>query len=382
MASILMADEETRESLRRLETFMVGGEALPLALAQKLKKVVSGPVINMYGPTETTVWSTTYPVESRAEAISIGRPIANTQIYIVDRNAPSVPVPTGVAGELLIGGDGVVRGYLNRPQLTAERFIENPFAAGRVYRTGDLVRYRADGQLEFLGRMDHQIKIRGYRIELGEIETLLEEHADVRQAVVMARGDEQLAAYLIASSKEKLLSGSELQAHLKQKLPDFMIPSHFITLEAFPLTPNKKIDRKALLARGSTEATAIPSAKRTKPAGQAVAYAPPTNQLEEAIAQIWQELLHLPQVGRNDNFFDLGGHSLLAVQAHRRLREVMPNKAKISVMELFRYPTIRALSEHLNRQVADGKSPKSEPKSHERIKARRQAMKTRQRRRR
>ena len=208
----------------------------------------------MYGPTETTVWSATHDVADASRSIPVGRPIANTQIYIFDENLQLAPI--GVAGELVIGGEGVVRGYLNRPELTAERFIPDPFRPGnRLYRTGDQARWREDGVLEFLGRLDDQVKIRGHRIELGEIEAVLARHPAIRQSVVVARddtpGDKRLVAYLIAETG-RAPTVNELRDHLLRELPDFMVPAAFVTLDAFPLTPNNKVDRKRLPAPGSS----------------------------------------------------------------------------------------------------------------------------------
>jgi hypothetical protein len=273
---------------------------------------------------------------------------------------------------LFIGGEGVVRGYLNRPELTAERFIKHLFDTkpqARLYRTGDLARYRPDGNIEFLGRIDHQVKIRGYRIELGEIETWLGQHPAVQKAVVIARedipGDKRLVAYLIPQQRQKLV-GSELRDYLKEKLPEFMIPSNFITLDAFPLTPNRKIDRKALPAPGQVQIE------------PETTYVPPTNDLEQTIASLWQELLNVPKVGMNDNFFDMGGHSLLAVQAHRQLREMI--EGEISITDMFRFPTIRSLTEYLSHDSGNGSQTNGQ-KSTDRAKARKEAIMRRQQRR-
>ncbi len=316
---------------------LCGGEALPRELADQLL-TRCGEVWNMYGPTETTIWSTVYRVEAGAGAISIGRPIANTQVYILD--AQMQPTPIGVEGELYIGGDGLARGYFNRPELTAEKFIRDPFAAAenaRLYKTGDLARYRADGSIEFLGRIDQQVKIRGFRIELGEIEAVLAQHAQVRQAVVVARedtpGDKRLVAYLIA--KESTPSVSDLRNFLKELLPDYMVPTAFVTLEVFPLTPNGKVDRKALPA---------PDGARPQISAN---YAAPQTDIERALAAIWQDVLKVERVGVHDNFFDLGGHSLLIVQVHTRLKSITP--AAIAIADMFRYPTIATLANFLNR---------------------------------
>ena len=338
MAGMLLADPRSRDALRALQLLMIGGEAFPVALAGELRRTVPGEILNMYGPTETTIWSATHQVQDDRGTVPIGRPIANTTLYVVDGNLQ--PVPLGVAGELLIGGAGVVRGYLRRPELTAERFVADPFHRGtgnRLYRTGDLARYRPDGSVVFLGRLDHQVKIRGYRIELGEIETLIARHPEVREAVVVARedvpGDKRLVAYVVPRQPHQGLE-AELREQLKTDLPEFMVPAHVVLLEDLPRTPNRKIDRKALPA---------PDAGAAPARGPAT---PPANEMEETIAAIWREVLRVPDVGVKDNFFDLGGHSLLAVQVHSRLkRDVAPS---VGITDLFRFPTVRALAAYLS----------------------------------
>ncbi len=368
MASMLLLDDDTRTALAQVQVMMVGGEALPPHLAEQLKRIVPGKVMNMYGPTETTIWSTTYEVTGTETAVPIGTPIANTQIYILDKHRQ--PVPIGIPGELYIGGDGVVRGYLNRPELTAERFLPDPFSHqpdAKMYRTGDLARWLPDGCIEFLGRADFQVKIRGYRIELGEIETLLNQHPAIREAVVIARedtpGDKRLVAYYIPHAGQQPTT-DELRQHLRQTLPDFMIPSHFVPMSAFPLTPNKKTDRKALPAPDQV--------LQQKTAD----FIPPASDLERTIAEIWQELLGVPQVGLNDNFFDLGGHSLLTVQAHRRLRQVIDKE--LTITDMFRFPTIRALVDYINEAGENGQINGTQ-KGTDRAAARRQALMRRRR---
>ncbi|MCP4417734.1 MAG: LLM class flavin-dependent oxidoreductase, partial [Chloroflexi bacterium] len=333
MARMLLMDEANKAALSKVQTVMIGGEAFSASLAAELQALVQGDVINMYGPTETTIWSSTYELNGMETAVSIGKPIANTQIYILDGQMQ--PVPVGVAGDLYIGGDGVVRGYHRRPELTAERFIQ--FNNQRVYKTGDLARYRSCGNIDFLGRADFQVKMRGYRIEMGEIEALLNEHPAVRDAVVVARedvpSDLRLVAYLIPHDGQKV-TNRELRGALKQQLPEFMVPAHFVTMDAFPLTPNKKTDRKALPAPDQMQ-------MQTE-----VAYAPPTNELGESIAEIWRGLLNVQQIGINDNFFDIGGHSLFAVQAHRQIQQI--TEKKLSITDIFRFPTIRSLVAHLS----------------------------------
>jgi amino acid adenylation domain-containing protein len=284
---------------------LVGGEAVPLDLAQQLVGHAPGGVWNMYGPTETTVWSTTYRFPGDVKQVFIGKPIGNTTVFVVDGRGQSVPI--GVPGELLIGGEGVTRGYLGRPELTQERFIDSP--QGRLYRTGDVARFRPDGNLEYQRRNDNQVKVRGYRIELGEIESALGEHPSVKQAVVVVRednpGDARLAAYLVHRPGEEATE-SELRKHLRVRLPDYMVPQHFVALESLPLTPNGKIDRRAL------------------PAPVAVvredeAYIAPRTEVERLVAESWKEALKVERVGVYDNFFNLGGHSLLSLAVISRL---------------------------------------------------------------
>jgi amino acid adenylation domain-containing protein len=293
---------------------LCGGEALPLDLArQLLPRAVS--LWNMYGPTETTIWSTVCKIEPGDDVVSIGRPIANTQIYLLDPQLQ--PVPVGVPGELYIGGDGLALGYLNRPELTAERFIPHPFSGepgARLYKTGDLARYRPDGTIEHLGRLDFQVKLRGYRIELGEIEAVLSEHPAVRQVVVVARedvpGDKRLVAYVVLREQQTATVG-ELQSHVTKQLPAYMVPSAFVLLEAFPLTPNGKVDRRAL-----------PAPQHTRPGLQRTFVAPETP-IEKVVASIWSQILGIEQIGIHDGFIALGGDSLKALQVIARLRKAL-----------------------------------------------------------
>jgi natural product biosynthesis luciferase-like monooxygenase protein len=343
MARMLIMDESSRRALGSIKHVMIGGEAFPVALARDLASAMGegGTITNMYGPTETTIWSSTQRVTLPVDSIPIGRPIANTQLYVLDDHKR--PVPVGVPGELYIGGDGVVRGYLNRPELTSERFVADPFrvaaghAGARMYRTGDLARFREDGVVEFLGRADFQVKIRGYRIELGEIETALGSHTSVREGVVVARedtpGDQRLVGYIVP--KDAAPDVAELREYLRGKLPEYMVPSHIVVLERLPLTPNGKVDRKQLPA---PDAGGAASAKTE--------FVAPTGELEEQIAAAWRETLGLDRVGIQDNFFDLGGHSLLVVRLHRRLKESLPKS--VSLTDLYRFPTIGSLSEYLS----------------------------------
>ena len=283
--------------------------------------------------------------------LPIGRPIANTRVYILDSHQQ--PVPVGVAGELYIGGVQVARGYLNRPELTAERFLRDPFVGeseGRMYKTGDLGRWLADGTIEFLGRNDFQVKVRGFRIELGEIEARLAEHEGVREAVVVAReetaGDKRLVAYYTAADGSDASLGAErLRAHLLAKLPEYMVPAAYVRLESLPLTPNGKLDRKALPAPHE-DAYVVQG------------YEAPQTHTEEVLAGIWAQVLKLERVGRHDNFFELGGHSLLAVRAVNLLYQA---GVKILTVELFTHRTIQALAAKIELQDKSNAAEKAIP---------------------
>jgi amino acid adenylation domain-containing protein len=314
-------------------TVLCGGEALSVELAAQL---VSGcaAVWNMYGPTETTIWSTTGLVRAGEGGIGLGRPIENTDVHVLDSQRQ--PVPIGVSGELYIGGDGLARGYLGRPDLTAERFVPHPFSVEpgrRLYRTGDRVRLRADGALDYLGRADHQIKLRGFRIDPSEIERAVAAHPLVHQAVVVAhedrRGDTTLVAYVVGDPS----SEASLRDRLTATLPGYMVPSAIVFLSALPLTPNGKVDRRALPAPAAAAAGAPPRSRA------------PADGLERTIADSWCEVLNIDRVGAADNFFDVGGHSLLLnrvrAQLERRLAREIP------MLELFRHPTVATLARYL-----------------------------------
>jgi amino acid adenylation domain-containing protein len=320
---------------------LCGGEAVPRELANRLLDT-GAEVWNLYGPTETTIWSTAHRIDSRPGSVPIGKPIANTQIYILDDQRQLVP--KGVPGELYIGGDGLAKGYLHRAELTAERFVQNPFdSAGKIYRTGDLARWIPDGNLEYIGRVDHQVKLRGFRIELGEIETAIEQQPQVRQAVVMVRedspNDQRLTAYVSLRDGADIDS-KELRAALSSRLPEYMLPSQWLFLKEFPLTPNRKVNRRAL---------PVPESDST---GSTLS-APPTTESEIRIAEIWQELLNHKRVGINDNFFDLGGHSLLVVQLQSRLRKQLD--CQISLIELFQRTTVFSIAAYLDAQKKNSK---------------------------
>lgn len=316
---------------------VIGGEKASEEAFRRWRERAGDAVtlINTYGPTETTVIATLYRAGVESRSLPIGRPIANTQIYILD--AQLQPVPVGVAGELYIGGTGLARGYLNRPDLTAERFIMNPFVPeARLYKTGDCARYRPDGNIEFVGRADQQVKIRGFRIEPGEIETVLRAHPAVKDAVVLARedapGKKKLVAYFVPRKSAAPRVG-DLLHHLKRTLPPFMVPSTFVQMEAMPLTPGGKIDRRALPKPGD----ARPELEQR--------FVAPRTPLEEVLAGIWGEVLGLNRVGVYDNFFDLGGHSLLAMQVITRIRDNL--QTEVPLASLFAMPTIAMLAEHL-----------------------------------
>ncbi|MEO8383508.1 MAG: amino acid adenylation domain-containing protein [Acidobacteriota bacterium] len=337
---------------------VVGGEQLTRYALRKFHECVlpDAIVVNEYGPTETVVGCTTYlcPVHDRdaqGSAVPIGKPIANARIYVLDTDRE--PVPVGVEGEIYIGGAGVARGYLNRPELTAERFVKDPFrveADARMYKTGDLARWMADGNLEYLGRNDFQVKIRGFRIELGDVEAKLSTCAGVREAAVIARedapGDKRLVAYLVADEGVSL-QGSELRAALSKQLPESMVPSAFVTLEALPLTANGKLDRRALPA---PEAGALSVRE----------YEAPQGHIEATLAGLWQELLRVERVGRHDDFFELGGHSLLAVQVVSRLRSTLD--VELPLRELFASSSLSALAEAVRHAGANtlGAIPRAE----------------------
>jgi amino acid adenylation domain-containing protein len=324
---------------------LCGGETLPPDLAKDL--IVRGsPVWNVYGPTETTIWSSVYRVTGQEQgAIPIGRPIANTSIYIVDSHRN--PVPVNVAGEIYVGGEGLARGYLNRPELTAERFVPNwlaPERSPRLYRTGDLGRFRYNGDIEYLGRVDSQVKLRGLRIELGEIESVLATYAGVREAVVMVGGEgeqQKLVAYLVLKQDAKSAPwGGELRRYLRTKLPEHMVPASYWQLEALPLLPSGKVNRSALVGSG----------------GRALVdqeeLAAPRNELEEKLAEIWRELLELEQVGIEQNFFELGGHSLLVLQVTARIRRTF--EVELPVRSVFEAPTIAGLAMEVQKAKAMG----------------------------
>jgi amino acid adenylation domain-containing protein len=331
---------------------LVGGEAVDETLWSQLAADDSRAFYNVYGPTECTVDATACRMRADLRRPVIGRPLANTQIYILDSSLS--PAPVGVAGELLIGGIGLARGYLNRPDLTAEKFIPDPFSTepgARLYRTGDLARYLADGQIEFAGRVDFQVKIRGSRIELGEIESALGEHPSVRRAVVTARedvpGDKRLVAYVVARQGTADVAAPGLRAFLQERLPDYMIPAAFVLLDALPLNSNGKVNRDALPA---------PDQLRDEPEHEYVA---PRTPVEELLASVWQQLLGVERVGIHDNFFALGGHSLLATQVVSQLRKAF--RIELPLRTLFERPDLAQLAESIEATLKGGREASASP---------------------
>jgi amino acid adenylation domain-containing protein len=333
-----------------LKVVVLGGDTLPQDLLTKMGQG-STPVWNFYGPTEATVWTTLQELDRTDGVVSVGRPMADTQVYILDKQQQ--PVPVGVAGELYIGGDNLSHGYLNRPALTAEKFITHPFsgnAGARLYRTGDLMRYLSDGRIEFLGRIDHQVKIRGFRIELGEIETALTTHPSVDECVVVARedrpGDKRLVAYVVCGAEEAD-SVTRWREHLRERLPEYMLPSAFVQLASMPLTPNGKVDRRSLPApeAGEGENREGLRAERTP--------------VEEILAGLWAEVLHVEEVGVDENFFELGGHSLLATQLMSRVREAFG--VELALRKVFEEPTVAGLAAHIEQLLKSTEALASPP---------------------
>ena len=330
MASMLAADEPGQRALSHLDVLMVGGEALPLDLARDLRSATDARFFNMYGPTETTIWSSCAELSEIEHIVPLGEPIANTCLDI--RSTQGHSLPEFVAGELWIGGQGVTNGYWQQPDLTADRFVKTDDDV--FYKTGDLVRRRPGGVLEFLGRIDNQIKIRGHRIELGEIESQLRADPSIAEAVAKAvefsAGDTRLVAYVTSSGTPP--STEHLKQALSSVLPDFMVPSQFVVLDKIPLTPNGKVDRNAL---------PHPVRSRTDQPAEA-----PDNETENIIYQVWRDALGIDDFSVNSNFFDLGGHSLLVVQVQRALKGKLDRA--ISITDVFRYPTVRKLSEFMS----------------------------------
>jgi hypothetical protein len=342
LATMLVADPADRAALGTIGHMMLGGEPLPTALAAELMGLLPGRLTNMYGPTETTIWSLVHELtEPPTGSIPIGRPIGNNTVHVLDHRGN--PLPIGVFGELHIGGDGVARGYHDRPDLTGERFVDRP-GLGRVYATGDIVRIRADGVVEFAGRSDGQVKIRGHRIELGEIETIIDTHPDVVQSVVVAHrsdvGDPTLIAFVVSRDSQDLDEAS-VRSLIGERLPDAYLPARVIRVDGFPLTPNGKTDRGRLEADvGEHLAAALQSEVVVDAFDDAT---------EQLVAEVWTAELQRP-VGRDDNFFDIGGNSLLAVAVFRRIGD--RTEVPLALTDVFRYPTIRTFAAHLARAAS------------------------------
>ncbi|WP_312653308.1 non-ribosomal peptide synthetase, partial [Aminipila sp.] len=318
------------EPMKSVHTYLSSSDVLKKEYYSNIIKYAK--VYNMYGPTETTVCTTCYHCTGAEENVSIGKPIANYSVYILDEGKNILPI--GVPGEIYISGEGVSRGYINKLELAKEKFIDNPFIEGkRMYRTGDLGRWLPDGNIEFMGRSDHQVKIRGYRIELGEIESRLLGNKDVKDAVIIVKsddiGDKHLTAYFIA---DKQLTIGELREYLKNDLPEYMIPSYFVQLDKMPLTPNGKIDKKAL-----------PEPKKLINTG--AAYEAPRNETEQKLVELWQDILKVERIGINDNFFELGGHSLKATILAARIQQEL--EVKVSIKEIFKLVTVKEFAEYI-----------------------------------
>jgi len=346
---ILDAFDDLQNRLGHLNTWITSGEMISVELAQRFKESLPGAtLLNLYGSSEVSADCTWYDTRGAdlRHSIPIGRPIANTQIYLLDSNLQ--PVPVGVPAELHVGGAGLAKGYFNRLEMTKEKFIPNPFVSGeRLYKTGDLARYLSDGTIEFLGRIDHQVKIRGFRIEPGEIESVLTDHPAVRQSVVALRKDDRgencLVGYIVSKSQDSL-SISKLVSYLRQKLPEYMVPSAFVTLNALPLTPSGKVDRLALPA---------PEQKRPD---LDQAYTAPRSELEQFLSKIWCDILNLDRVGIHDKFFELGGNSIQAARCVHKLQKEMGTR--IPIISVFEAPTVNEYTEFLKKTYREAVSKK------------------------
>lgn len=332
---MLIEDEGNEKILQNIKVLMIGGEAFPHGLLDKLRNTFKGDIYNMYGPTETTVWSTVKNL-SDTDKITIGSPISNTRVYILDKYNNLQPI--GCPGELYIAGDGLARGYYNRDSLTEERFLPDPFyTEERMYKTGDLARWLPDGDIEFIGRADQQIKIRGYRIEPGEIESHLKEYLNIPEVLVDKRetqGNAYLCAYMIS---DKELNITQIRDYLSKKLPYYMVPQYFIQMDKLPLTPNGKVDRKAL-----------PEPDTNVYVG--TEFVAPESDMEKNITKVWQGVLRVEKIGINDNFFDLGGNSILLVNMHRQLEKLYPGS--VDITDIFGYPTISKIADLINSSYA------------------------------
>lgn len=339
LARTLTLNNKDLSALASLSHLLLGGETVSSALIQSLREVMAGKIYNMYGPTETTIWSTSYQVHEPGATVPIGKPIANTQVYLLD--ADDRPVPTGETGELYIGGDGVARGYWRQPVNSPQRFLTVPSISDRpLYRTGDLAYFCPDGNLEFVGRADDQIKLRGHRIDPAEIETILERCPGVDQAIVAVRedraGDRRLTAYLVAHANASI-NLNAIRQSLTTRLPAPMIPSAYFIVPALPLTENGKTNRNALAQ--------IPLSLLAPPSVLPISERSPANEIQNIVAQAWRDALGTSNIQLDENFFDLGAHSLTVVEVHARLQTAL--ERTIPLIELFQYSTIRSLANHL-----------------------------------
>jgi amino acid adenylation domain-containing protein len=363
LARMLVNDPRSHGAICSVKKLLLGGEALPPTLVDTLRGGFAGDLYNMYGPTETTVWSTAYRIPQATNlgaTVPIGRPLANTHAYILDSQLQLMS--DGEPGELFLGGNGVVRGYWERPKLTADRFLPDRFAGhGRMYRTGDVARFLPDGNLEFLGRTDFQLKLRGYRIELGEIEAVLEQLSTVKQAVVVARedrrGDKRLVAYIVPVAEERP-SPAALRGSLALKLPEYMVPSSFLFVDRLPLTPNGKIDRNALPDVDSQKT----SAESPPSWGDG-----PRQQVERVIVKVWAEALGVDRVGLDENIFDLGATSLMMPEVQIELQRILARE--IPLVDLFEFHTVSTLAAHL---AGDRVQPRNTNRAQRRLAARHQ----------
>ena len=332
----LLEDKESHNFLKSLKHLIVGGELFQEGLKKKALNITDAVIHNMYGPTETTVWSTFCKVEAE-NGNTIGRPIANTQIYILNRKNELCPI--GVKGQLYIGGKGLSRGYNNQERTTREKFIVSPFNKNeKIYNTGDLARWLPDGTIEFFGREDGQVKIRGHRIELGEIESHLTKIKDIDSAVVIDRelkaGQKELVAYITSKSEQKT---SELRSYLMNKLPSIMVPAYFIQIDKIPVTSNGKVDKKVLL-NFHDQMDATPG----------IDYVAPSNDTENELVKIWEEILNKKQIGVKNSFFEMGGNSINVVRLRRMIKKSM--NVSISIVDLFKYVTIEDIARVINRE--------------------------------
>ncbi len=357
LARMIAADPRSLAALGGVENLLLGGEALPVSLVNTLRSTTTGRIYNVYGPTETTIWSTVYSISQTAEfstSIPIGKPLANTEAYILDSELR--PVAAGAPGELYLGGGGVVRGYWARPELTSDRFASGLIpGTGRLYRTGDVARSLPDGNIEYLGRSDFQVKLRGFRIELGEIEATLEQHPAVRQAVVVARedrpGDKRLVGYVVLHDGNAATAAS-LRTLLESRLPEYMVPSQIVLMDRLPLTTNGKIDRNALptVSMGTGEAAAGNEAR---------------NEMERTVAETWAEALGVESVGLHLNFFDLGATSLMVPEVQIELQRKLGRE--IPLTDLFQFHTVSSLAGRLSRELP---APRSSDRVQRRLAAR------------